>query len=357
LATDQLRESEALEQLESVNPDVCLCAGWTEIIPPDVLNIPNEMFLGLHASALPRNRGGAPVNWAIIRGKNKVGLSIFEFVAEVDDGDVFAQTTVPIEARDDIQTVYQRVTIAARKLATETLAKVASGEVEPTPQDRSNATYLPQRKPEDGIIDWSRSASAIVDWIRALTDPYPGAFTFYNGQRVTVWSAELATVQSRESPGTITAVESGSGIVVATGNGTIRLKQIQLADKPRTWADNIAASSGLNPGDTIGQPADYPDLTYTGIRDADGGFEYETNVRTGETVELLAVAWSHRTDVPLQITAELNGTTVADRTILLDGKLTIPVAVEPKSGINTLQVSFDAPERTDTRYLKIYASK
>lgn len=356
LATGQLSEPETLERLESVDPDICLCAGWTDIIPSDVLDVPNETFLGIHASTLPRNRGGAPVNWAIIRGETVVGISIFEFVAEVDDGDVFAQTTVPIEPRDDVQTVYQRITMAARELATETLASIASGEAEPTPQDRSKATYLPRRKPEDGIVDWTRPASAIVDWVRALTDPYPGAFTFYSGQRVTVWSAERATARSEAAPGTITAVEDGAGVVVAAGDGAVRLEEIQFADEPRGWADDIAASAGLGSGDIIGQPSDYPDWTYTGIRDADGGFEYETNVRTGDTAELHAVAWSHKTQIPLQVTAKLNGTTVVDRTVSLYGSVTIPVVVKPESGANTLQISFDIPDQTDTRYMKIYAS-
>lgn len=357
LATGQLSEPETLERLESVDPDVCLCAGWTEIIFQDVLNVPNETFLGIHASTLPQNRGGAPVNWAIIHDKSEVGLSLFEFVPEVDDGDVFAQTTVPIEPRDNIRTVYQRVTVAARELATETLAEIATGEAEPTPQDRSKATYLPQRKPEDGIVDWARPASAIVNWVRALTDPYPGAFTFYSGQRVTVWSAERATARSEAAPGTITAVEDGAGVVVAAGDGAVRLEQIQFADEPRGWADDIAASAGLVPGNTIGQPSDYPDWTYTGIRDADGGFEYETNVRTGDTAELQAVAWSHTTEVPLQVTAKLNGTTVLDRMVSLDGSVTVPIVADPENGVNTLQVSFETPDRTDTRYLKIYASE
>jgi methionyl-tRNA formyltransferase len=355
LSTGQLSEPETLERLESVAPDVCLCAGWTEIIPQDVLNVPNETFLGIHASTLPRNRGGAPVNWAIIHGENGIGISIFEFVVEVDDGDVFDHTTVPIEPRDTIRTVYQRVTMAARELATETLAEIARGEAEPTPQNRSKATYLPQRKPEDGIIDWSRSASAITDWVRALTDPYPGAFTFYNGQRVTVWSAERMTAQSNQSPGTIMTVEDGAGVVVAAGDGAVRLKQIQLADKPRAWADDIAASAGFDSGDTVGQPKDYPDWTYTGIRDADGGFKYETNVRTGDTAELQAIARSYTTVVPLQVTAKLNGTTVLDRIVSIDGSVTVPIVVDPGNGVNTLQVSFETLHRTDTRYLKIYA--
>jgi methionyl-tRNA formyltransferase len=357
LATNQLSESETLEQLERVDPDVCLCAGWTEIIPQDVLSVPNDTFLGIHASTLPKNRGGAPVNWAIIRGESEVGLSIFEFVAEVDDGDVFAQTTVPVEPRDDVQTVYQRVTMAARELAIETLAEIATGEAKPMSQDRSKATYLPQRKPEDGIVDWARPASAIINWVRALTDPYPGAFTFYNGQRVTIWSAERATVQSEAVPGTITAVEDGAGVVVAADDGAVRLEQIQFADEPRGWADDIAASAGLGPRDTIGQPSDYPDWTYTGIRDDNGGFEYETNVQTGDTAELQAVAWSHTTEVPLQITAKLNGTTILDRMVSLDGSVTVPIVADPENSVNTLQVSFETPDRTDTRYLKIYVPK
>lgn len=356
LATDQLDQPETLDQLKRIEPDVCLCAGWTEIIPADVLDIPKESFLGIHASTLPKNRGGAPVNWAIIHGNDEVGVSIFEFVDELDDGDVFAQTTVPIEPRDDVATVYERVTVAARELATETLTDISRGEANPTPQDRSKATYLPQRKPEDGIIDWSRSASAIVDWVRALTDPYPGAFTFYNELRVTVWSAEQATAESTAPPGTITSVEDGSGVLVATGDGTVRLKRIQFADGPRIWADKIAMSVGLAPGDGIGQPSDFPDWTYTGIRDANGGFEYETNVRAGETTELQAAVQVHKMGVSLQIRVKLNNTTIINKTTQVTGRTTIPIAVKPRHGINTLQISFETPDRNDTRFLKIYAS-
>jgi len=357
LATGGLGDPETIDSLERVRPDVCLCAGWTEIIPTETLAVPSNVFLGLHASTLPKNRGGAPVNWAIIRGEDEVGLSLFEFVEEVDDGDVYAQTSVPIAKRDDVGTVYDRLTLAARELARDSLAEIAADEAMPTPQDWSAATYLPQRKPEDGIIDWTRSASALVDWIRALTDPYPGAFTFHDGHRLTVWSAEEVERRAESAPGTIISVDDGAGVAVATGDGELCLYRAQFDDGPVAWADNRAESWGLRPGERLGQPDDYPEWTYTGIRDADGGFDYKTNLTVGDTAEIQAVVCSHSVEVSVDVTATVGGTTLVDRTITVDSRENVPVRVEPSDeGVHTLRISFDAPERSDTRYLNVYAS-
>lgn|GEM_PF-77947 len=354
--TTSVVTDETVEFIDRLDPTLCLCAGWTEIIPPSVLELPEEGFIGVHASSLPRGRGGAPVNWAIIRGADRVGVSIFELVSEVDDGAIFAQSSVPIEERDNVATVYDRVTAETCRVMTDVLDDIARGEAEPRRQNRGMATYRPQRIPEDGLIDWSRSAEELNDWVRALTAPYPGAFTFVDGHRVTIWSAEpISGIDG--TPGTVTAVEEGSGVFVATGEGALRLERIQSDHRPPGWADERAATLGLREGIRMGQPPDFPDWLYTGIRDESGGFDFRTNVSVGETVSLTAVACSHASERLVTFHVAVDGECHLKRERSVRGWVSVPLEFTPtNSGVHTIRVEFSAPNHEDVRYLKIFTA-
>jgi methionyl-tRNA formyltransferase len=154
---------------------------------------------GIHASLLPKYRGGAPLVWAIINGEKTTGVSLFYFDQGVDTGDVIAQKKIEISDTDDIRTVYEKATLAAVDVLRESLPLIREGQAPRIPQDHANATIFPQRKPEDGLIDWTRTPDEIRNFIRAQTRPYPGAFTVLEGKKVTIWDADIVDLNSENN--------------------------------------------------------------------------------------------------------------------------------------------------------------
>jgi methionyl-tRNA formyltransferase len=147
--------------------------------------------IGFHSSLLPKYRGRAPVNWAIIMGERETGVTMLYLTPEADAGDIIAQRAFPITLSDDCKTIYAKAAEAARNILLEQLPRIADGTIVRTHNpSRSHPSY-PRRRPEDGLIDFNRSALDVYNWIRAQTRPYPGAFFFRDGERVTVWSAEI----------------------------------------------------------------------------------------------------------------------------------------------------------------------
>jgi methionyl-tRNA formyltransferase len=306
--TSDISDPEVNSLYAETEPDVCICCGWTQIIPESTLEAPMWGTVGLHLSPLPEGRGGAPVNWQIIHGHESVTATLFRFVPEVDHGDILGQTSVRLESRDDISTMYPKLTEVSIQLVHEFLTDLSAGTITRTSQSYDDATYYPQRKPQDGLIDWDRSPEFQWNWIRAQTHPYPGAFTFYNGQKLIIWDATLPDQQTESGkPGEILGIEPGKGIDVQSGNGTIRLQRIQFEGLPTFWADDAAIHHDLSTGTIRGHPRHFPEWVYTGIRDADGGFQYNTNMSLGNSVEILAVCCSHTTPVKVQINANFDG--------------------------------------------------
>jgi len=183
-----------LKHLERWRPDLLLVLGWYYMIPRRVREIALLGGVGIHASLLPKYRGWAPIPWAIINGETETGITLFYLDNGVDNGDMIAQARFSIEEDDNCATVYERATRASIKLLREYLPQLAASTAPRIPQDESQATYSPQRKPEDGLIDWSWSAKRIRDFIRAQTRPYPGAFTYIQDKKVVIWDADVIEV-------------------------------------------------------------------------------------------------------------------------------------------------------------------
>lgn len=360
VGVDDVNSPEVRSFLESVEPDVAVCAGWTQIIDEDLLDIPAEGTWGLHASDLPRGRGGAPVNWSIIHGKPDVTMSLFEFVPEVDDGDVLGKRTVPVEDRDTVETVYDRLTVASFDLLDEALGSLERGRLDPSEQDRTAATYRPNRTPEDGRIDWRASSRDQYNFVRALTEPYPGAFTFFESERLTIWAAEPVAEQCPDAvPGEVVRVVDGGGVDVCTGGEVLRLQRVRLGDRPAMWADEFADRHGVTSGRVLGAPGDVPDdWFYTGIRDGDGGTRYDTNLRPGETGAIRAVVDSSATPRDVRVEATLDGRQVVETTRTVHGEASVEFQYgSDEPGIKTLKVAFSCDgDRVDTRYLKVFVT-
>lgn len=207
--TGKVNSAAYLEYLEKWKPDLVLALGWYYMVPKKVREYVPMGIAGIHASLLPKYRGGAPLNWAIINGEDEAGVSLFYLEEGVDEGDIIAQEKVPILLEDDINTVYAKATALSINLLRTTLPRLAAGNDPRSTQDHSRATYVPQRAPADGLLKWDdKTAKQAHDFIRAQTSPYPGAFSFYNGKVVKLWKSSLVEKQpllpeGNYGPGTI----------------------------------------------------------------------------------------------------------------------------------------------------------
>jgi methionyl-tRNA formyltransferase len=218
--------------LHNMAPDIGFVVGWRTIIPDAICDMPAKGFVGIHASLLPRYRGFAPINWAIIEGEQRTGVTLFHLSHVVDGGDIIGQRVIDISRQDTAGTIALRAGEEAAELVRRYYPLLREGRAPRRPQDDSHATYRPRRRPSDGLIDWNWPAERIYNWVRALTRPYPGAFSHLDGRKVTIWRAGVPGEQlaSAELPGRITDVRNGGELVVATGGGTLLIEEFECDD-------------------------------------------------------------------------------------------------------------------------------
>lgn len=241
--------------LESFDLDLLFVIGWSQILHPTTLRIARQGVIGAHASLLPRNRGSAPINWAIINGEPVTGNSLIWLDEEVDTGDVIDQIEFPITAYDTCASLYDRVALSNRDMILRVLPRLLRGEHPGRRQTFNGDPVLARRRPKDGAIDWRSDAKAVYDFVRALTRPYPGAFGWLAGERWTVWHAALLPNGrgAEHAPGTmlgpvVSPVDDACGQVVACGFGALAVLELEsasgqilrgrdLSDRP--WAGSV----------------------------------------------------------------------------------------------------------------------
>ena len=207
--------------------------------------------VNVHASLLPKYRGGAPIHYAIINGDKEAGVTIMEMVKKMDAGDMIAKASTPITDEDNVGTMFEKLAVIGCDLLLKTLPDYIAGNIKPEPQDESKATFSPNITPEEERIDWNKSAREVFNHIRGLY-PWPVAHTLLDGKRFKIYEASLAEGQGQ--PGQI--IEKGKEtLVVATGDGAISLKTVQLAGKPRMSVVDFLNGVGrkLEVGELIGE--------------------------------------------------------------------------------------------------------
>ncbi len=236
---------EWIERIRVLKPDLILSFYYRNLISPEILVLPRLGAFNMHGSLLPKYRGRAPVNWAIIHGERKTGVTLHHMTARADAGDIVDQEAVTIGPRENVREVFAKVTAAARKLLARRLDDLTRGTAPRRAQDESQATTCARRGPEDGRIDWTLSADAIFNLIRAVTHPYPGAFTEVAGRRLYIWWA-LPQKSGKGARGEVLAVTPPR---IATGKGSLELLRVQWEGEAET--DAATALSGLRIGQAL----------------------------------------------------------------------------------------------------------
>jgi methionyl-tRNA formyltransferase len=217
-----LKSPEGVQLVRELDPEILFSFYYRDIIPGVILDLPRLGAFNMHGSLLPRYRGRACVNWAIIHGETETGPTLHWMTGRPDEGDIVDQEKVPIETEDTAMTVMIKIAEAAARTLERNLTLLESGKTPRTPQDHSRATYYGGRKPEDGRINWSAPAKEICNLVRAVTHPYPGAFTDIDGERLFIWKATPLKDDTGHPPGTIISREP---LVIAAGEGALRVDE------------------------------------------------------------------------------------------------------------------------------------
>ncbi len=235
-------------RIRAMAPDIIFSFYYRNMIKEEILDIPPLGAFNIHGSLLPKYRGRVPVNWAVLNGETETGATLHHMVRHADAGDIVDQEAVPIGPEDTAFDVFNRVTLAARAVLERQLDNIEAGTAPRKAQPESQATYFGGRKPEDGRIDWTLSSERIYNLIRAVTHPYPGAFTETRGRRFFIWQAKpLGRGAGR--PG---EVVSTAPLRISTGSGSLEVVRFQWEGEPERNA--ATRDHGLHAGTVLGRP-------------------------------------------------------------------------------------------------------
>lgn len=243
-------DNDFLARLKGFEPDLIVVTAYGKILPPEILGLPPRRCLNLHFSLLPRYRGAAPVQWALINGESETGVTTLLMTAKVDAGPILLQKKTLIEPEDNAEILGHRLSVAGAELLAETIESLKSDRLDPIPQDERVTTLAPPLKKEDGRIDWTRKAKPILCQIRGMT-PWPGTFTSLDKKILKIYSAEVIPEKKSAPPGTITAARP-TGLDVACGWGLLRLKEVQLEGGKRMEAAEFLRGHPIPVGGKLG---------------------------------------------------------------------------------------------------------
>jgi methionyl-tRNA formyltransferase len=218
---------EWVERIAAMRPDLILSVYYRNMIGTKILGLAPLGAFNMHGSLLPRYRGRAPINWAVLNGEPRIGMTLHRMVKEPDAGAIVDQDGVDLGPRDTAEQAFRKVLPCARRVLGRQMDALLSGTASESPQDASRATYFSGRKPEDGRIDWTKTSREIFNLIRAVTDPYPGAFSDVGPSRLMVWWAEADSPAARGASGEPGSVVSLAPLVVATGDGALELTRTE----------------------------------------------------------------------------------------------------------------------------------
>ncbi|NOZ87348.1 MAG: methionyl-tRNA formyltransferase [Deltaproteobacteria bacterium] len=215
-----------IEEVRAFSADLFVVVAFGQILTEKLLNVPRLGCINVHASLLPKLRGAAPIQWAILEGMETTGLTIQKMVRKLDAGDILVQEKIPIGPDETAGKLHDRLAMLGAKILPDALKRIRSGSITPIPQDHTKATFARMLNKKDGLIEWSRSAQQLHNLVRGL-NPRPSAFTFVQGKRLIIHkTALIETGNSIAEPGTILST-GPDGIIVATGRGLISLVELQ----------------------------------------------------------------------------------------------------------------------------------
>lgn len=247
---EKLSGSQELESIMSLDADGIVTAAFGQFLPTKLLDSVT-FAVNVHASLLPKYRGGAPIHYALINGEEEAGVTIMEMVKEMDAGDMIAKASTPILEDDNVGTMFDKLAILGRDLLIKTLPDYLSGQLKPVVQNHAEATFSPNITSEQEKLDFTKSARAIFNQVRGM-NPWPIAHTYFNGERFKIY--ELLAIEGQGAPGQVIEKTKDS-LIVATGSGAVSLRVVQPSGKPKMTIKDYLNGLGrdIKVGDYFGQ--------------------------------------------------------------------------------------------------------
>lgn len=247
---EKVRDASFLETFYQLKPDMVVVVAFGQILPKVIIDYPPLQCLNIHPSLLPKYRGAAPINWPIIRGETKTGVTIMLMDEGMDSGDILLQQETEIGAAEIYGELHDRLAEFGARLLIKTIEQVVAGTIQKQQQDASGVTFAPRLKKETGKINWHDNVFNIVNLIRGFS-PTPAAYTYLEGHVLKIFAAETNQNKVSETPGTIGAVNA-AGLPVAASDGYVILKDVQLAGKKRMLIPDFLRGYRLNPETILG---------------------------------------------------------------------------------------------------------
>ena len=238
---EKLSGSPEMEAIMTLGADGIVTAAFGQFLPSKLLDS-MDFAVNVHASLLPKHRGGAPIHYALIQGDEEAGVTIMEMVKEMDAGDMISRRSIPITDEDNVGTLFEKLAIVGRDLLLDTLPAYLAGDIQPEAQDPSQVTFSPNIRPEEERLDWNKTNRQLFNQIRGM-NPWPVAHTLWQGGRFKIYEAELADGEGQ--PGEILEIGKRQ-LLVATGEGALALKTVQPAGKPKMSISDFLNGAGRN---------------------------------------------------------------------------------------------------------------
>ncbi|OJG39398.1 methionyl-tRNA formyltransferase [Enterococcus dispar] len=254
LQPEKISGSTEMDKIASLAPDLIVTAAFGQFLPEKLLQIPRLGAINVHASLLPKYRGGAPVHYAIMNGEDKTGVTIMEMIKKMDAGAIYSQAEIPITKTDDVGTMFEKLSALGKDLLLNTLPELIQGTLEKTPQNEAQVTFSPNITREQEAIDWQKTADEIDNQVRGMR-PWPIAFTTYRGVRWKIWDVTPLAETTDAAPGTIIKKDKSELFVACGKNTTLALKELQPAGKGKQDVQAFLNGVGQNviQGEKLGE--------------------------------------------------------------------------------------------------------
>lgn len=246
----KIKEAEAVEYLKTLGADLFVVAAFGQILSKEILEMPKYGCINIHGSLLPKYRGAAPIQWAVLNGEKETGITIMQMNEGLDTGDMLTKAVVPIEDKDTGESLFHKMSLAGAKLLLETIPLIEEGKLTPVQQNHEESTYAPMIKKEMGRLLWEKEAEELERIVRGMNS-WPSAYTTWGKKTLKIWEAQVEEENSGRKPGEIAEVTKNA-IKVQTGKGLLVLKSLQLEGKKRMEVSAFLLGNKIEAGEVLG---------------------------------------------------------------------------------------------------------
>ncbi len=247
----RIREAEEVEILRKIPADIFVVAAFGQILSQEILDMPKYGCVNIHASLLPKYRGAAPIQWAVIDGEEKTGITIQQMNAGVDTGDILYVKEYTLDPKETGASLFDKLMVLGAEAIVEVLPLIEAGKITPVPQNEAEATHAAKLTKQLGELDFTKSAVVLERLVRGLNS-WPSAYTFFRGKQLKIWEAEVVEAgQITEKPGTVIAVDKQS-VTVATGEGSLQILELQIEGKKRMACKDFLLGYPVSVGEKLG---------------------------------------------------------------------------------------------------------